>query len=244
MYAENHVLNDVTAISATHSHEAASVLTDSRPVVRPTSSPIRYDAAVARGFDVGVALVMLIVTLPVLSILCLLIWLQDGGSPIFAHRRIGRGGTSFYCLKLRSMVRDADERLNHLLETCPASAAEWARDQKLRHDPRVTALGAFLRKSSLDELPQLVNVILGHMNLVGPRPISPSEASRYGRYFSHYCSVRPGITGLWQVSGRNDTSYRRRVAMDALYSRSKTLGFDLLIIGRTLPALALSRGCY
>ncbi|ARS26162.1 sugar transferase [Sphingomonas sp. KC8] len=199
---------------------------------------------IGRVVDMMVAIAVLLAVLPVLALLCCATWLQDGANPIFVHRRIGLGGRSFPCLKIRTMVRDADARLRHLLETDPAAAAEWTRDQKLRCDPRITPFGAFLRKSSLDELPQLLNVIAGHMSLVGPRPIVQGEVARYGRYFRHYCLVRPGITGLWQVSGRNDTSYRRRVAIDTVYSRSKTVLGDLAIIGRTVPALMLSRGSY
>lgn len=197
-----------------------------------------------RGVDVTIAALILLATLPVVVLLCLAIWAQDGGRPIFAHRRIGRDGRTFPCFKLRSMVIDADSRLQRLLESDPEAAAEWAADHKLRSDPRITLLGAFLRKSSLDELPQLMNVILGHMSLVGPRPIVANEIPRYGRYFQYYCSVRPGITGLWQVSGRNDVSYRRRVALDTVYCRQKTVSFDMWILGRTIPVLLLSKGSY
>jgi lipopolysaccharide/colanic/teichoic acid biosynthesis glycosyltransferase len=128
------------------------------------------------------------------------------------------------------------------LATNPAAREEWARDQKLRDDPRVTRLGRFLRKTSLDELPQLINVLRGEMNLVGPRPILESEIPRYGASFRHYCTVKPGITGLWQVSGRNNTSYRKRVALDVLYARRRSAGLDLLILLRTVPAVLLRQG--
>ncbi len=215
---------------------AADTVVDNEPQALP--------AWVGRGMDVTFAGLILLAALPVLAIFCLMIWAQDGGKPIFAHRRIGRGGQTFPCLKLRSMVVDADERLQRLLESDPAAAAEWAADHKLRSDPRITLLGAFLRKSSLDELPQLLNVLAGHMSLVGPRPIVANEIPRYGRYFHYYCRVRPGITGLWQVSGRNDVSYRRRVALDTVYCRQKTVSFDMWILGRTVPALLLSKGSY
>ena len=122
--------------------------------------------------------------------------------------------------------------------------AEWDQDHKLRDDPRVTALGRFLRRSSLDELPQLLNILAGEMSVVGPRPIVEAEIRRYGRYFQDYCAVKPGLTGLWQVSGRNDVTYRRRVAMDVLYCRRKSLVLDLKIITMTVPALLSARGCY
>jgi len=203
-----------------------------------------WECRIIRSIDVAIALLAIAVLLPVIVLLCGAIFVQDGGKPIFAHRRIGRGGRRFPCLKLRTMVVDADVRLRRLLESDPQALAEWKRDQKLRNDPRITPLGAFLRRSSLDELPQLFNVLCGHMSIVGPRPIVDDEVIRYGRYFHFYCAVRPGITGLWQISGRNNVSYRRRVAIDTVYSRSKSLGGDLAIMGRTLPAVLMSRGSF
>jgi exopolysaccharide production protein ExoY len=202
------------------------------------------DGNVSRFMDIIVSVTAFLLLLPVVVLLCLAITLQDGASPVFVHRRIGRGGRIFPCLKLRTMVRDADDRLRRHLEANPAARAEWALDQKLRNDPRITPLGGFLRKSSLDELPQLLNVAWGHMSLVGPRPIVPAEASRYGRYMQFYCNVRPGITGLWQVSGRNDVSYRRRVAMDTVYSRTRWVGSDIWIMVRTVPAVIASKGSF
>jgi len=202
------------------------------------------DNNLSRALDVSLAAALLLALLPVMLLFCLAVFLQDGGLPIFVHRRVGRGGRLFPCLKLRTMVRDADARLRHLLDTDPIARAEWLLDQKLRRDPRITPLGQFLRKSSLDELPQLINVIWGHMSLVGPRPIVPDEATRYGRYMQCYCAVRPGITGLWQVSGRNDVSYRRRVAMDTLYSRTRWVGGDISIMVRTIPVVLASRGSF
>ncbi|HLZ79881.1 MAG TPA: sugar transferase [Sphingomonas sp.] len=203
-----------------------------------------FDSNASRMFDVVVAALAIIILLPIVLIFCLCIYFQDGGMPIFVHRRIGKGGQTFPCLKLRTMVRDSEERLRRHLEADPAARAEWAMDQKLRADPRITPLGQFLRKSSLDELPQLVNVLAGHMSLVGPRPIVEAEVVRYGRYFRFYCAVRPGITGLWQVSGRNDTSYRRRVAMDTVYSRRRSIGTDISILVRTVPAVLASKGSF
>jgi exopolysaccharide production protein ExoY len=142
------------------------------------------------------------------------------------------------------MVIDADARLKDLLERDPQARAEWEADHKLRNDPRITRIGHFLRKSSLDELPQFFNVLMGEMSLVGPRPIVADEIVKYGRYFANYCRVRPGITGLWQISGRNDVSYRRRVAMDIAYVRSKSLALDMSILLLTVPRVVARRGSY
>ncbi|WP_353225855.1 sugar transferase [Salinisphaera hydrothermalis] len=158
----------------------------------------------------------------------------SGKQIFFAHERIGRAGRRFRCLKFRSMYPDAEARLQRLLAHDPCARAEWAENFKLKNDPRVTRFGAVLRRSSLDELPQLFNVLAGHMCLVGPRPIIKDELVRYGRYARFYLSTRPGMTGLWQVSGRSDTSYRRRVALDCAYVRSQSLGLDLKILFKTI----------
>lgn len=200
------------------------------------------DDSASRAIDILLAALGLVILAPVLLLIAFAVWAHDGGRPVFVHRRVGRGGAAFPCLKFRSMVPNSQERLTQILATDSQAAAEWARDQKLRNDPRVTPLGQILRKTSLDELPQLANVLVGHMSLVGPRPIVANEVSRYGRYFADYCQVKPGITGLWQVSGRNDVSYRRRVALDTVYSRSRSVGFDLIILGRTVPAVFSGRG--
>ncbi len=190
------------------------------------------------------ALAALIILLPLLVLICIAIYIQDGGPVLFGHQRVGQGGRPFTCLKFRSMAKDAEARLAALLAADPKARAEWSRDFKLRRDPRVTKLGDLLRRSSLDELPQLVNVIRGEMNLVGPRPIVLAEAARYGWRIRHYHAVKPGITGLWQVSGRNDLSYRRRVAMDSLYARRRGVVLDFRILVLTIPAVLLRRGSY
>ena len=197
-----------------------------------------------RALDVVVALVALVAFAPLMLMIAALIYFHDGGSPIFSHRRVGFGGRSFPCLKFRSMVMDADVRLRALLASDPEARAEWDRDQKLRKDPRITRLGHFLRKSSLDELPQLINVLRGEMSIVGPRPIVDAEVVRYGRRFGSYCAVRPGITGLWQVSGRNDTTYRRRVALDHVYSQRNSLGLYVWVLVATVPVVLFKRGSY
>jgi exopolysaccharide production protein ExoY len=150
----------------------------------------------------------------------------------------------FTCFKVRTMVVDADKRLDQLLATDPDARAEWALDQKLRNDPRITTFGRFLRKSSLDEVPQLINVLRGDMSLVGPRPIVLEEAPRYGQWLKHYCAVRPGITGIWQVSGRNNLSYRRRVACDVLYARRQSTALNLKILLITIPAVLSQDGSH
>lgn len=202
------------------------------------------DEALTLVMNVMLALAALIFLAPVMVAVAVAVYAQDGGPVLFAHRRIGRSGRRFYCLKFRSMAVDAEERLAHLLASDPVAREEWEKDHKLRQDPRVTRLGAFLRKSSLDELPQIFNVLRGEMSLVGPRPIVEAEVAKYGRRFSDYCAVKPGITGLWQVSGRNDTSYRTRVAMDCVYARRRSVALDAYIIAATVPAVLLRRGSY
>lgn len=202
------------------------------------------DQALARLIDVAIALVALVFLFPLLVVIAICVALSDRGPVFFAQDRVGCGGRMFRCYKFRTMAVDADARLKKLLAENPRARAEWLRDHKLRDDPRIVGIGSFLRKSSLDELPQLINVLRGDMSLVGPRPIVPSEIYRYGRYFHHYCDVRPGITGLWQISGRNDTSYRRRVAFDVAYSRSRSAGFNLKILLLTVPCVLLAKGSY
>jgi exopolysaccharide production protein ExoY len=164
------------------------------------------------------------------------------GPVIYRQRRIGYLGQEFYCLKFRTMRHDADARLAALLQHDLLARIQWSYDHKLRHDPRITPLGKFLRRSSIDELPQLINVLQGSMSLVGPRPIVAAEIPRYGRRFVHYTAMRPGITGLWQVSGRNDTTYRRRIALDVVFARRRSLGLYGRIMMLTVPAVLLQRG--
>ena len=212
------------------------------PARGPAASAL--DARLTRALDITIALVALAFFLPLMLVIVALVYVTDPGPIFFAHRRIGKGGRHFHCLKFRSMAVNAEALLADLLASDPDARAEWARDHKLKDDPRITSIGGFLRKSSLDELPQIFNVLRGEMSLVGPRPIVDAEALRYGRYFAHYCSVRPGITGLWQVSGRNNVSYRRRVAFDVAYSRSRSALFDVKILAMTVPSVMLARGSY
>ena len=202
------------------------------------------DEVLTEAMNVVIALVALLFLAPVMIGVALAIFAQDGGPIVFAHRRIGKGGRYFHCLKFRSMAVDAEQRLADLLANDPEARAEWEKDHKLRNDPRVTRLGAFLRKTSLDELPQIFNVLRGEMSLVGPRPIVDAEVGKYGRRFNNYCAMKPGITGLWQVSGRNDVSYRARVAMDCIYARERNVLMDGFIIAATVPAVLMRKGSY
>lgn len=184
---------------------------------------------------VGAAIILLAIS-PVLLAVALVVKL-DGGPVFFAHPRIGAGGRRFNCLKFRSMRVDSAEVLDHLLSTNPAAAVEWAATQKLRNDPRVTNIGAWLRKTSLDELPQLLNVLRLEMSLVGPRPIVDAELAHYGENIAYYYETRPGLTGLWQVSGRSDTTYQQRVQLDTWYVKNWTLWHDIAILAKTVPAV-------
>jgi lipopolysaccharide/colanic/teichoic acid biosynthesis glycosyltransferase len=221
--------------------QSESALIERRRAAR-VDAPQRLD--LIRVLDVVIGGLALIFCAPVMVLIALAIWTVDGGAPFFQQTRIGRNGRRFRCWKFRSMVIDAEARLIQLLAWDETARTEWAADQKLRRDPRVTVLGAFLRATSLDELPQLINVLRGEMSLVGPRPIVESEIKRYGRWFVDYCAVRPGITGLWQVSGRNDVTYRRRVALDVLFVRRQSVGQYLSIIAATTPAVLRRHGSY
>lgn len=196
-----------------------------------------------RTLDILVSLAALVFLAPLMVGLAAAVWITDPGPVFYGQMRIGRSGRMFKCLKFRTMVVDADQRLDALLRTDPVAAAEWRRDHKLRNDPRITKLGRFLRKTSLDELPQLLNILRCDMSLVGPRPIVRAEVEKYGDAFSHYTSVRPGLTGLWQVSGRNDASYEERVRLDSHYAKSWSVAGDLKIVLMTFPAL-LGKGAY
>ncbi|EIZ81088.1 undecaprenyl-phosphate galactosephosphotransferase [Novosphingobium sp. Rr 2-17] len=197
-----------------------------------------------RAFDMVVAILAIVAFLPLIGLIAIAVRVTSSGSILFVQPRVGRHGKLFPCLKFRTMVPDAPKVLHDLLRDSPEARAEWARDQKLRNDPRVTPLGAFLRKSSLDELPQLFNILVGQMSVVGPRPIVEGEIGRYGSRIEAYCSVRPGLTGLWQISGRNDISYGARVRLDAFYASHKSPLYDFRICLRTVPAVLASRGCY
>lgn len=199
---------------------------------------------VKRIMDVGLIILFFLPILLSIGLLGLLIRLDSQGSVFYGHLRIGLMAKRFKAWKFRSMVQDADQLLREYLSRHPELREEWERDQKLKNDPRVTRVGRLLRKTSLDELPQLWNVLKGEMSLVGPRPIVEEEIGRYGSHFSLYTKVRPGLTGLWQVSGRNDTTYAERVSMDAYYVRNWSPWLDLYILARTTWVVLFGRGAY
>ena len=195
-----------------------------------------------RVMDGVFALLAFFVFLPVFVVVPALVKFTSRGPVFYRHRRLGRGGRSIHILKFRTMYVDADERLRNILAEDPAAAEEWERNFKLKNDPRVTPLGRFLRKTSLDELPQLFNVLSGEMALVGPRPIVEEEKPYYGDRYSLLSSVKPGMTGLWQVSGRSETDYARRVALDAQYILNWSPWMDIWILFRTVVAVLTMRG--
>lgn len=203
--------------------------------------PRLYATFAKRVVDLVAAPLLLALSLPVLALAAAAL-LACGQRPVFAHRRVGRHGRIFVCYKLQTMHADASSRLQALLRACPAAAAEWERTRKLARDPRVTPLGRFLRRSSIDELPQLWNVIRGEMSLVGPRPITREELRDYGDRSAAYTGLRPGITGLWQVSGRNRLSLAQRAAFDSDYAAGLSLGLDLSILLRTVRVVMSCSG--
>jgi len=225
-----------TDMSHFFSHEVA--------MLRMRNNLRRWPARLTkRIFDTVSALALLILLSPIMLLIGVLIR-QDGGPALFAHPRIGKRGRVFNCYKFRTMVVDAEQQLEHLLQQRPELRAQWESERKLRHDPRVSRLGYFLRKSSLDELPQLINVIRGEMSLVGPRPVVRTELPRYGDQVGYYLMVRPGMTGLWQVSGRNDVDYDSRVYLDSWYVKNWSLWYDLIILLKTVKVVLKRTGAY
>jgi Undecaprenyl-phosphate galactose phosphotransferase WbaP len=197
-----------------------------------------------RLIDVLLVVVFGLVALPMIVVIASAIKLTSPGPAFFRQRRCGRRGEPFMAWKFRSMAADASQVLEQCLASDPALREEWRRTHKLRHDPRVTRIGHFLRRTSLDELPQFWNILRGEMSFVGPRPIVPEEVSRYGEDYDLYKKVTPGLTGLWQVSGRNNTSYEQRVDFDRYYIRNWSPWLDLYILARTVTAVVLARGAY
>jgi len=225
-----------TDMSHFFSHEVA--------LLRMRNNLRRWPARLTkRIFDTFVAVVLLLLLSPLLLGLALLIR-RDGGPAIFAHPRVGKNGRIFSCYKFRSMVVDAERQLEKLLQSHPEFNAQWQVERKLKNDPRVSNIGRLLRNTSLDELPQLINVILGQMSLVGPRPIVQPELELYGQDASYYLMVRPGMTGLWQVSGRNDIEYDKRVYLDTWYVKNWSIWYDIVILAKTFRVVLGRHGAY
>jgi exopolysaccharide production protein ExoY len=224
--------------SATRSAGSPYLTTDEAPLAFPTGGLAK------RSFDITAALAALVFFSPILLLIMALVKASSKGSIFYGHRRIGHNGRPFHCLKFRTMVANGDEVLRDYLRSNPSAAEEWKATRKLRDDPRVTTVGTVLRKLSLDELPQLINILRGDMSVVGPRPVVDEELSLYDTQAVYYLRTRPGLTGLWQISGRNDVSYESRIAFDTHYVQNWSLVQDVLIIAKTIPAVCLSRGSY
>lgn len=204
----------------------------------------RYNRVMKRIFDLIITTCGVICLSPVFVFLAILIKLDSKGPVIFAHRRIGQNGNPFPCLKFRTMCQDADVKLKEYLAANPEARKEWEAEFKLKDDPRVTRVGRVLRRTSLDELPQLFNVLRGQMSLVGPRPIITDEIPKYGEYFKDFAMVPPGITGMWQVNGRSDTTYEERVQMDSWYVRNWSVWLDIMLLWRTVGVVLSHKGAY
>jgi exopolysaccharide production protein ExoY len=223
-------------------NELVEIGSDLRFLSTASSKPVGLTPK--RLIDIVIALSGIILLAPLLIICFAATVIASPGPALFRHRRVGFKGKYFNCLKFRTMVTNAPEQLRKHLEANPLAAAEWEISRKLRDDPRVTAIGAILRKSSLDELPQLFNVLSGDMSIVGPRPVTEEELVRYSVAQDAYLACRPGITGLWQVSGRSSTTYDKRVACDSFYARNWSLALDAKILIVTIPSVLLTDSAY
>ncbi|HEY3443686.1 MAG TPA: sugar transferase [Paludibaculum sp.] len=199
---------------------------------------------VKRILDIVVATILLLPAIPFAVFIALAIVLDSPGSVLFAHPRIGKGNRAFRLFKFRTMVSDADTVLEAYLNAHPDLRSEWNETHKLKIDPRVTRVGRWLRRMSLDELPQLLSVLGGEMSMVGPRPIVVDEIQKYGPLFNLYLQAKPGLTGLWQASGRRDNSYQTRLTLDRRYLQERTLGMDLLVLLKTIRVVLLGHGAY
>ncbi|WP_061126548.1 sugar transferase [Caballeronia catudaia] len=210
---------------------------------REAAASMRSQRALKRAFDLVTSAMLLVVLCPVFCVISLVVR-RDGGRAIFGHERVGRGGKKFACLKFRTMVTDADVVLADLLAIDAKAREMWEREFKLKDDIRVTPVGRLLRATSLDELPQLWNVLRGDMSLVGPRPIVEAELEKYGEFKTRYLSATPGMTGLWQISGRNDVDYATRVSLDTAYISNWSLGEDFRILFKTFNVVLRRVGAY
>ncbi len=240
-------------LSATTNDSYSFPLVDRQPGARPVEVLRRRDRVPAELFryrvlkrciDMGLVLLALPVLLPILAMVSLCVRLSSPGPIFFSHRRIRRNGAFFPMWKFRTMCNNSAEVLEDYLRRHPEARAEWRSTHKLRHDPRITRIGASLRRYSLDELPQIWNVLTGRMSLVGPRPIVAAEVEKYGSSFACYCRVKPGITGLWQVSGRSNLSYEQRVHLDCEYVNQWSLMLDLKILAKTFRAVFMQQGAF
>lgn len=224
-------------VSARDYVSAGTVLDDLSNVINTGTTIPPIGGLLKRVMDLVIAGTALVLAAPVMVLVGLLIKITAGGPAIFSHRRVGFGGKPFNCYKFRSMVANSDEVLKAYLDANPDARKEWEETHKIRNDPRVTFFGRLLRKSSLDELPQLINILRGDMSCVGPRPIVQDELKRYGDHQSEYLGTRPGLTGLWQVSGRSSMDYDNRVALDSQYVRNWSIWLDVVILLRTIVAV-------
>jgi len=203
-----------------------------------------WNLGIKRFMDIAIVLIGGILLLPFFLLTALLIKINSPGPVLYKHKRLGKNGKYFYAYKFRSMVIDAEQRLEKMLESDPAIKTEWEKNHKLQNDPRVTGLGKILRRTSMDEFPQLINVLGGEMSLVGPRPIVDKEVEKYGEDYDRIFSIKPGMTGLWQVSGRSDTGYNERVAYDTYYLQSWSVWLDLWILFKTFGVVIKGKGAY
>ncbi|MDR1957206.1 MAG: undecaprenyl-phosphate galactose phosphotransferase WbaP [Treponema sp.] len=203
-----------------------------------------WNWSIKRIMDISIVLVGGILLLPLFLVIALLVKVNSPGPVLYGHTRLGLNGVPFKAYKFRSMVIDADQRLQALLASDPKIREEWEASHKIKNDPRVTRIGAFLRRTSLDEFPQLINILKGEMSLVGPRPIVLDEVKKYGEDFGRIFSVQPGLSGLWQVSGRSDTDYAERVAFDTYYLQSWSVWLDIWVLYKTLGAVIRGKGAY
>ncbi len=228
------------------SSEDTSGINSSLPMNARNFDKTFFRCFVKRFGDVVFALVALVLASPLFILMTLLVKLSSAGPIFYVQERVGRNYRRFGCIKFRTMYSEADDLLLNLLDKSPELKIEFERDFKLRKDPRITPVGMFMRRSSLDELPQFINIIMGDMSLVGPRPIVEKEIPKYGDFMDTIISVRPGLTGLWQVSGRNNLSYQRRVQLDFIYATNRSLLLDIRVILRTFGVLLFprDRGAY
>ena len=228
------------------SSEETSGINSSLPMNARNFDKTFFRCSVKRFGDVVFSLVALVLASPLFVLMTLLVKLSSAGPIFYVQERVGRNYRRFGCIKFRTMYSEADDLLLNLLDKSPELKIEFERDFKLRKDPRITPVGMFMRRSSLDELPQFINILMGDMSLVGPRPIVEKEIPKYGDFMDTIISVRPGLTGLWQVSGRNNLSYQRRVQLDFIYATNRSLLLDIRVILRTFGVLLFprDRGAY